>query len=394
MPHCSSVAIGVYVNAGSRDEQIGQYGASHFLEHLAFKGTSNLSARELAVMVDSFGGEMNAFTMKEMTSFQVRLLGEASDVGIDILNQILTEPALYPTDVESERSVILEEIAMAKDEPADLVHEQLNTKLFDGHPLGREVLGSRESITSMDRSSIIDFFSRYYGPNNMVVAAAGPVNHSRMVDNLSPALGGTAPSQVPVRTVTVVKVGSPVLTERDIEQVHVAIAYPGLSRSDSRRWAYGLLDQLLGGGLSSRLFQTVREEAGLCYTIYSDRVSFHDCGYMGIYFAASPAQVGKALELVDLVTRGIVASGITEDELSIAKRYLRAQVLLSLDDTSAVMSQIGSVLVTNRELRTVDEILKEIDRITVDDVMDVASLVLSQERQLSAVGPVPPEVLG
>ena len=182
MPYSASVSIGVFVKVGSRDESGSQYGASHFLEHLIFKGTESLSARDLAVVVDSFGGEMNAFTTKETTSFQLRLLDEAVEIGIDILGQILTAPALRPLDIDSERSVILEEIAMASDEPADLVQEMLASVIYNGHPLGREVLGSRESIISMDRATIDKFFTAYYGPPNMVVAAAGHVNHDLLIE--------------------------------------------------------------------------------------------------------------------------------------------------------------------------------------------------------------------
>lgn len=393
MHHVSSVSMGVFVGVGSRDEGAGQYGVSHFLEHLAFKGTKDLSSKDLAIMVDSFGGEMNAFTTKEMTSFHLRLLGEAVGLGVDILGRILTEPAFYQSDIDSERSVILEEIAMANDEPSDFVHEQLSVSLFDGHPLGREVLGSRQSINSMSRETISDFFLTRYGPNTMVVAAAGALSHDELVEGFNSSIGSLPQVEAPSRDKPQVLFGNPVINFRDIEQVHVALAYPGIPKGDSRRWAFAILDQIYGGGLSSRLFQTVREEHGLCYSIYSDQVSYEDSGYLGIYFATSPRQLGRALELVDSVGGDLVAGGVSDQELAVAKRYLRAQILLSKEDTSSVMSRLGSTLIAEQELRSTDEILAEVDRVTAEDVMELAQEILAKSRQLSAVGPVPNGVL-
>ncbi len=389
MPQATSVTIGVFVGVGSRDEMLDQHGTSHFLEHLAFKGTKDLSAKELAISVDSFGGDMNAFTTKELTSFQVHLLGEATDLGVDILGRILTEPALNVSDIDSERSVILEEIAMASDEPSDFVQEQLLAALYGAHSLGREVLGSPESITSIDRDVISDFFSTYYGPVNMVVSAAGALKHERILEQFESSLGSISNGRLPQRDKPELSFSKPVITEREIEQVHVSIAYPSLARGDRRRWILAVLDHIYGGGLSSRLFQKVREESGLCYTIYSDRVSYQDSGYLGVYFATSPAQLGRASELVDSVTRDLVSAGITYEELVVAKRFLRAQVLLAREDTASVMAQLGSVLVTGQQIKSVEEVLAEVERVTVDNVMELAEQVFAGSMQISAIGPVP-----
>lgn len=392
MPHAASVTIGVFVGVGSRDEASGQYGASHFLEHLAFKGTDDLSARELAISVDSFGGDMNAFTTKEITSFQLRLLGEAMEMGVDILGRILTSPSLNPLDIDSERSVILEEIAMANDEPSDLVHEQLSATIYSDHPLGREVLGSKESIIAMDRSIISEFFSTYYGPNNMVVSAAGSLDHDFLVERFGSTLGAMPLGKVPIRHEPEIQFSQPVVIERDMEQVHVSMAYPGLRRGDPRRWSLSILDQVLGGGLSSRLFQLLREESGLCYSIYSDRVSYQDSGYMGVYFATAAGQLGTALELVDSVIASIVARGIDDEELIVAKRYMRAQLLLAREDSNSVMSQMGSLLVSGQRIKPTEEILAEVERVGVNDVWELAQQLLSSPRQISAVGPVPSQI--
>ncbi|TAN27953.1 MAG: insulinase family protein [Actinomycetota bacterium] len=389
MPQASSVAIGVFVGVGSRDETQDQHGTSHFLEHLAFKGTREMSAKDLAISVDSFGGDMNAFTTKELTSFQVRLLGEATDLGVDILGKILTEPAFNVSDIESERNVILEEIAMAYDEPSDFVHEQLGASVYKTHSLGREVLGSRESILGINRDVISDFFSTYYGSANMVISAAGALEHEQIVEQFSSSLGQILPGKVPERDASHLWFSEPVVSEREIEQAHVSIAYPGIPRGDRRRWAMAALDHVYGGGLSSRLFQKVREEAGLCYSIYSDRVSYQDSGYLGVYFATSHFQLGRALDLVDSVTKEFGLAGMTEEELAVAKRYLRAQVLLAREDTASVMSQLGSVLVTGQQIKSIEEILAEIERVSVDEVAELAAEVFAGSRQISAVGPVP-----
>ena len=394
MPHAASVAIGVFVGIGSRDEMPSQHGICHFLEHLAFKGTGELSAKELAVLVDSFGGDMNAYTTREMTSFQVHLLGEAANLGSETLCKILTAPAFDVGDVDSERSVILEEIAMAYDEASDYVHELLGAAVFGEHPLGREVLGSRESILAIDRASIWEFFSKYYGPSNMVVSAAGALSHESIVAQFEPFLGSLSGGSSSTRSRPVLNFSTPVVAERDIEQVHVSIAFPGLGRLDDRKWTLAILDHVLGGGLSSRLFQRVREEAGLCYSIYSDRVAYQDTGYFHVYFAASPMQVAYASNLVDSVIEAFVAGGITEEELTVAKRYLRSQILLAMEDTVAIMSQLGSVLVTGQQIKPVEEILSLVEHVTVEEVADLAAEILSGSRQISAVGPVPSGIFG
>jgi predicted Zn-dependent peptidase len=388
MPYSASVSIGVFVKVGSRDESGSQYGASHFLEHLIFKGTESLSARDLAVVVDSFGGEMNAFTTKETTSFQLRLLDEAVEIGIDILGQILTAPALRPLDIDSERSVILEEIAMASDEPADLVQEMLASVIYNGHPLGREVLGSRESIISMDRATIDKFFTAYYGPPNMVVAAAGHVNHDLLIEKFQAMFTSLQGDKSLHRVQPVPKFGPAKIIERDIEQVHIALGFRGISRSDPRWWELAILDQLLGGGISSRLFQVVREDHGLCYSIYSDHVAFGDSGYMEVYFATTPGQVDSSLRLIDLVVKDLVSRGVTEEELAVAKRYLRAQLLLSMDDSGSVMSQIGSRLIWDREPNSVAEMLAEIESVSRAGVNHLAEELLESDMQICVVGPI------
>lgn len=388
MPYSASVSIGVFIKVGSRDESGNQYGASHFLEHLIFKGTESLSARELAAVVDSFGGEMNAFTTKEMTSFQLRLLDEAVGIGIDILGQILTAPALRQFDIDSERSVILEEIAMAADEPADLVQEMLASVIYNGHPLGREVLGSRESILSMSRATIEEFFTTYYGPRNMVIAAAGNVDHDQLVEKFRDTLGSLQGGQALRRIEPIPKFGPAKIFERDIEQAHIALGFRGISRNDPRRWELAILDQLLGGGISSRLFQVVREDHGLCYSIYSDHVAFGDSGYMEVYFATTAGQVDNSLQLIDLVIKDLVSRGVTEEEMTVAKRYLRAQLLLSMDDSGSVMSQIGSRLVWDRQPSSVAAILEEIESVTRASVNHLAEELLRSGMQVCVVGPV------
>lgn len=383
----ASAAIGVFVGVGSRDEQDSQYGVSHFLEHLAFKGTDTLSAKELAIVVDSFGGDMNAFTTKEMTTFQLRLLGEARDVGIDILGRILTEPSLKLEDIDSERTVILEEISMAADEPADVVQECLVSTLYHGHSLGKEVLGSRNSILNMSRATIGSFFETYYGQCNMVVSAAGNVDHDSLVRQVEPTLGSRGHGSKSNRVPPDFRIGEMTFIERDIEQIHVAIGFPGLAQDDPRRWTLAVLDQVLGGGISSRLFQTVREEHGLCYSIYSDHVEFVDSGYLELYFATAPNQLEKALDLVKSIVSDLATNGVSRDELAIAKRYLRSQLLLARDDIGSVMSQMGSVLVSGRQLKSLEDLLDMVDGVDQMAVFELAEELLGADMQVCIVGP-------
>src|SRR5918997_797470 len=298
MPDAHSVTIGFWVDAGGRDERPEEAGASHFLEHLLFKGTETRSAHSIAEDIEAVGGDMNAFTTKEYTAFYTRLIDEDLDLGLDILSDIMWAPAFRPDEIEAERQVILEEINMHEDEPSDLVHELLHEALYPGHPLGREVLGDRSTITAMTRDDIAGYFEAHYRPRAIVVAAAGNVEHDQVVAGIESRFAGP-PGDRPARArPPLPPARSVIVSNRPTEQAHVVVGCRALARDDDDRFALSVLNQILGGGMSSRLFQEIREKRGLVYSVYSYRSAYVESGALAIYAGTSP---GRAHEVLDLI---------------------------------------------------------------------------------------------
>ncbi|HZD66897.1 MAG TPA: pitrilysin family protein, partial [Acidimicrobiales bacterium] len=387
MPDVASVAAGFWVGTGGRDEAGRLAGASHFLEHLLFKGTPTRSAEAIAREIDSVGGEMNAFTAREYTAFYVRLLAEDLGLGLDILCDIMSAPALRPEEVEAERQVILEEILMHADEPADLVHEVSAGALFPDHPLGRDVLGTEESVSAMGVADIRAFFEQHYQPANMVVAIAGRVDHDHarqaLGDRLAAAGGGARPERRPPQ----VDPNPVAVASRPTEQAHLVAAVRTPGRHDAVRWALDVLNQSLGGGPSSRLFQEVRERRGLAYSVFSDRVAYDDTGALAVYVGTSPGRIRDVAALVREELDRLVAGGVTEAEMAVARGCLRGQILLALEDSGARMSRIGRSQLVHGRVLSVDEVLSRVEAVTLEDVHDAARRVLSGPRTLSVVGP-------
>ena len=387
MPDVRSVTTGFWVGTGSRDERAGEVGASHFLEHLLFKGTPTRTARAIAESVDAVGGDMNAFTTKEYTAFYVRLLAEHLDLGLDVLCDIMWSPALRPDEVDAERQVILEEILMHGDEPADLVYERFAAALFPGHPLGREVLGTQDSVVSMGPGDVRRFFGEHYRPANMVVAAAGAVDHDAVAVGIEARFAGEAGGAPPRRLPPDADGERSVVVPRATEQAHLVVGARAPDRHDPDRWALAALDHALGGGVSSRLFQEIRERRGLAYSVYSDRVAYEDTGSLAVYVGTTPSRVRDVLDLVEVELDRLVKDGITGRELELAKGHLRAETLLALEDSAARMSRIGRSLLLHHEVLTVDELLARIDAVTVDQVGAAARRVLGAPRTVVVLGP-------
>ncbi len=393
MPEARSVTVGFWVGTGSRDERDPSAGASHFLEHLLFKGTPSRSARDIAEVVDAVGGDMNAFTTKEYTAFYVRLLGEQLDLGLDVLCDVMWSPAFRSEEVEAERQVILEEIAMRSDEPSDLVHERFAAAQFPDHPLGREVMGGPETVGTMARTDIKEFFEHHYRPLNMVVAVAGDIDHDRVAKAVEARFAGEAGGGRPQRrSPTCLPIGLSV-TRRPTEQAHVVLGLLAPDRHDEGRWALAILNHALGGGLSSRLFQEIRERRGLAYSVYSDRTAYDDTGSLSVYVGTAP---DRAREVVDLVTQELdrLAEGISPAELELAAGHLRAELLLSLEDSGSRMARIGRSLLLHGEVLTVDEVLARIGSVTREDVRGMAARILEGDRTLAVVGPFDAEDFG
>jgi predicted Zn-dependent peptidase len=391
MPDVRSVSAAFWVGTGSRDEDPRLWGASHFLEHLLFKGTPTRTNRSIAEDVDAVGGDINAFTTKEFTAFEMRVLDRSLDLGLDILSDILWNPALRPEDVESERLVILEEILMRADEPADLVHEVFAEALFPGHPVGREVLGDEAGIQSLTRDDIAEFHAEHYRSANVVFAAAGRLDHDAVVEGIerrfSGGSGGGAPDRhqpsTPPRPVAV--------DRRATEQVHLIVGMRALDREDDDRYALGLLNHALGGGASSRLFQAVREERGLSYCIYSYPVGFEGAGGLGVYAGTMPSRVDEVLDVVGHEVDAMAAGGISARELEVAKGHMVGEMALSLEDSGARMYRLGRSQIVHGRVPEMEEVTSRIEAVTLEDATRVAERVLGNERVLAVVGPVDEE---
>ena len=401
MPTVRSVSFGVWVGVGSRDETPALAGSSHYLEHVLFKGTKRRNALEISAALDAVGGEMNAFTSKEYTCFYARVLDNDLPLAVDVISDMMTSSIVRTADVDSERGVILEEIAMHEDDPGDVVHDAFAEALFGDTPLGRPILGTVESINALQRNAIHGYYRRRYRPENMVIAVAGNLDHAKVVrlvakafdamltddaqvDRLPspPRMGGRPPrARSDVSVVT-----------RPTEQAHLVFGMPALSRVDERRFALGVLNGALGGGMSSRLFQEIREKRGLAYSVYSYAAHHAETGMFGVYAGCQPARAKQVLEIcreqVDLVAR----SGITADELARGKGQLAGALVLGLEDTGSRMSRLGKAELVYGEILTVDDILARIDSVTLGQVRDVAAEVLTAKPALAVIGPFTPDV--
>jgi len=387
MPSVRSVTAGFWVATGSRDESRALAGASHFLEHLLFKGTATRSARDIAEAVDEVGGDLNAFTTKEYTAFEVRLLAEQLDLGLDILSDIIWSPSFRPEEVEAERSVIVEEILMARDEPADLVHDLFAEALFPDHPLGRSTLGTEESIEAMARGDIEAFHARHYLPGEIVVAVAGAVDHEAAVAAVERGFAGPRGGERGHRRPAPGPTAARLVQTRATEQAHLVVGVRAPGALDDDRVALEVATQALGGGISSRLFQEVRERRGLAYSVFSYRCSYTDSGALAFYAGTAPKRAAEVVEIFHAELDRFASHGLSDRELAIAKGQVRGSTVLGLEDTAARMNRIGRAQMVHGEVRPLDELLARIDAVTASDVERVAAGVAAQPRVLAAIGP-------
>jgi predicted Zn-dependent peptidase len=395
LPSVRSAAFGIWAGVGSADEDVAHAGATHYLEHLLFKGTRRRSALDISATMDAVGGELNAFTAKEYTCYYARVLDADLPLAIDVLADMVTSSLIEPKDVDAERGVILEEIAMNEDDPSDTVHEAFAAQLFGDTPMGRPVLGTVDSINGITRTQIAEHYAARYKPENLVVAAAGGLDHDEVValtlSAFGPALAdGAAP--VPPRLsgdgLFPGQAGTGVrLVSRGIEQANLVLGCSGLSRTDDRRFALGVLNAALGGGMSSRLFQEVREKRGLAYSVYSFSGQHAGSGLWGVYAGCLPAKADDVLSICRDEIAKVISRGLTDDELSRGKGQLRGSIVLGLEDPSSRMSRLGKSELVYPALEPVESILASIDAVTHDDVREVAAAVLAQPKALAVVGP-------
>ncbi|HUG08567.1 MAG TPA: pitrilysin family protein [Acidimicrobiia bacterium] len=388
MPSLRSVAMGCWIDTGTRDENGNEAGVSHFLEHLLFKGSEKLSAREVNETLDAIGAESNAFTSKEATCYWTRLLDQDLAVGLDVLAEIIQRPAFRVREIDSERQVVVEEINMNEDDPSDVVFENFTTAVFAGHPLQEPVLGTRESIRAMTRDDIHGYWKRRYGTGSLVVAAAGSIDHENVVEMVAERFGDWSGDLVDHQSRPAQVVPTVNLTRRETEQAHLVLGGPGLARSDERRWAFEVLNHVMGSGMSSRLFREVREERGLAYAVYGFKLAYSDNGAWGVHVGTTPHQTDTALNVIRDELTKVVEEGITREELERAKGSMRGGLALSLEDANSRMVRLGRDELAGMPHLSVDERLEKLDGVDLDMVRSVATDVYGGPvRVMGAVGP-------
>jgi predicted Zn-dependent peptidase len=383
MPSVRSIALGFWVRAGSRDEGVEQAGISHFLEHLLFKGTDRFSSREIDELFDAMGAEVNAGTGKETTSVYSRFLDRHLEQAFDALQDMVLRPS-YP-EIDSERQVVIEEIAMYEDEPSDKVHDVLAGAVFGDHPLGRPIIGRAEVISSVPVPQIAAWHDGRYTGANIVVAAAGNVDHERLVGLVDAAVG-TSPGGARVEAASPNGIAPSLrFHEKETEQYHLCLGGPGLARADERRFALRVLDTILGGSTSSRLFQEVREKRGLAYSVFSYSSHYLDSGQVALYVGTRPDNVAEAMEVIGSELRRLCDEGVAEEELERARENVKGRTVLSMESTLTRMNRLGSSVLMGVPLLTVDEVLAAFDAVTLDDVNGLARALWRPEA-LAAAG--------
>jgi predicted Zn-dependent peptidase len=393
LAHVRSVAIGFWIGAGSRDEKADRAGVSHFIEHLLFKGTASYTAQQIAEIFDTLGGELNAATSREHTVVYARVPDDQLQTALDVMGEMVFAPGF--AELDAEREVVLEEIAMYDDQPQELVHDLIQEATFGSHPLGRPVIGTAEVISSLGRRAITSYHRTMYFPGNVVVSAAGNVQHETLLRLLNraqmKALHASQPKGPRVRR-PLVKAPAPGLRfqRKDTEQYHVCLAAPGISRSDRRRFAASLLDGILGGSASSRLFQEIREKRGMAYAVYSFASQYTDTGQIGVYIGTREENLRECLEITREQISDIAAGNLRPDELARAKENMKGRIMLSMESTSNRMSRLGKSLISDTELLSLERIIAEIEAVEPEELAELAGVLLAPER-LSAAGIGPSE---
>jgi predicted Zn-dependent peptidase len=392
LTHVRSVAIGYWIGAGSRDERNGKAGVSHFIEHLLFKGTNSYSAQEIAEIFDRLGGELNAATSREHTVVYARVPDERLETAVDVMSDMVFCPLF--AELDAEREVVLEEIAMYEDTPQDFVHDLIAAAVFGNRPLGRPVVGTAEVISSISRRSVAAYHRAMYVPGNVVVAAAGNLDHNRLLELLERAerKQAEAPARASRVRSPLVRTPAPGIRfqRKDTEQYHVCVGAPGISRSDRRRFAASVLDNILGGSASSRLFQEIREKRGMAYSVYSFASQYTDTGQIGFYVGTREENLTACLEVAAAEIADVAAGNLSETELERAKENLKGRIMLSMESTSNRMTRLGRSVITDTEILSLPRIIAEIDAVEPEAISELAGVLLAEER-LSAAGIGPSE---
>ena len=390
-----SAAVGIWANVGSRDESNSVMGASHFLEHLLFKGTKTRSALEISSSIEAVGGEMNAFTSQEYTCFYARVIDTDLPLAVDVISDLITSSTFTKADVDSERTVVLSEISVRDDDPSDYIHELFLQTMYGDTPVGRSILGTVDSINAMSRTALFNYYKKHYRPEELVVSVAGNVKHKYVVKMVEQALSRDGFLDVPAahsdtRPTTPVKMpglGKVGIIDRKTEQAHILYGFPGLARTDKRRFAMSILASAIGGGMSSRLFQEIREKRGLAYTTYAYPQQFAGTGTLAFYAGCRTEKAEEVIALMRECAEQVAAHGLTDEEISRAKGAVTGSLILGQEDTGSRMTRIGKSELVYGEIMSFDEILKAVRSVTAEEVHQLARDLFSQPATLGVVGP-------
>jgi predicted Zn-dependent peptidase len=392
IPHFRSAALGVWVGTGSIHEGEGEYGLSHLIEHMVFKGTKKRSARELAAVMDAVGGHLNAYTTKESTCFYVRVVDEHIPLAVDVLSDLVSNPLFLKEALDLEKQVVLEEIAMVEDTPEDLVGELLNGAFYGSHNLAKPILGSAEGIKSYQRENVEAYFKKHYTPSNFVFANAGNYDEQKLDELLKEHFASDGIPRHPYGTAPFEHSGvkKALVKKKDIEQLHISVAFRGYPRQDDRLFPMLLLNNILGGGMSSRLFQRIREERGLVYSVYTYPSSFVDSGMFALYAGLNPANVDEVMKIVYEELDSMRQGKITEEEFTRAREQLKGGYVLGLDGISSRMADMGKSLLLSNAIRTEEDVLNKINAVKPEDLTQVAQYIFdTRYSAASAVGKLP-----
>ncbi|AIF51737.1 pitrilysin family protein [Pelosinus sp. UFO1] len=393
IPYVKSVTLGIWIGTGSRSEQQHNHGISHFIEHMIFKGTENRSAKDIAEMVDEVGGQINAFTDKEHTCYYIKVLDTHLELALDVLSDMLLSSKFEQEDINREREVVLEEVHMYEDTPDELVHDLHHNNIWAGHALGRNIIGTVPSIENFNKPLLLEYYQNFYTPDNIVIAAAGNLTHERLVELTNYYFGKMAGNK---------KQGNPTVPElkpnqtiqsKAIEQVHLCLGTSSVSQLSPDIYTFHIINNILGGGISSRLFQTIREEKGLAYSIYSYQTNYSDAGLFTIYAGTRPSNACQVVELVRQTIFELKNKGITARELTKTKEQLKGNLLLALESSSSRMSRLGKMELTLGKYITLDEVVTNIDKVSLEKVHSITQQMFNPNTLcFTALGPISEEI--
>lgn len=390
----SSVCVGLWVLTGSRDEDPGFAGVSHLIEHLSFKGTATRSAKQIALEIDSLGGTLNAFTGKELTSYYAKVLGDSLPQALDVLSDVTINSAFREEDIDRERDIILQEISMVEDAPEDFVHDLHSREFWSSNSLGQPILGTVSSLGSIDRESVLSHYNERYRAGSMILTAAGNIDPEGFIKELDRYFGSLNGGEAPeVRICPKATLGTSVLN-RSLEQVHLCAGFEGLAVNDERRYGLFLLNAIFGGGMSSRLFQKIREEHSLAYSVFSYLSAYEDSGMLTVYCGTSDEGFPKTMELIKQEAERLAAEPVSENELAVAKRQLKGNLLLGQESTSNRMSQLARNEIFYGRQITPDQIAVDIEAVTREEILQIASSIIDLEKMaVTIIGPVSEDCL-